>query len=82
VACRDFVEQVTDHLDDALAPADREAVDRHLAGCPDCARALAQWREVVVLTGRLADHHVDRLDPATRADLLAAFRARPPDPHS
>jgi len=78
VACKDFVEEITSYLDDAL-PVDRlRSIDAHLEVCADCARALAQWRRVIALTGRLDEDEVDRLDPATRAELLAAFQARPP----
>ena len=78
IACRDFVEEVTDYLDDALSPARLRSIDAHLQLCADCARTLAQWRQVMALTGRLDEDEVDRLDPATRDELLAAFRAEPP----
>ena len=57
----------------------RRRIDGHLVVCADCSRVLAQWREVVRLTGRLADDEVDRLDDNTRA-LLAAFRDHPRPP--
>ncbi len=38
---RGIRERLEDHLDGSLAPAEAEAVDRHLAGCPECAAALA-----------------------------------------
>jgi anti-sigma factor RsiW len=34
LACQQVVEMVTDYLEDALAPADRKRLERHLAGCP------------------------------------------------
>jgi anti-sigma factor RsiW len=77
VVCRDVVELVTAYLDDALTTAEREAVDRHLEACADCTRILGQWRTVIAMTGRLAEADVARLDEATRAELLAAFRAGP-----
>jgi anti-sigma factor RsiW len=76
-ACRDVVEQITAYLDGALSPGEVDAIDRHLELCPDCTRALAQWREVVALAGRLGEQDVDGLDDATRAALLEAFRSRP-----
>lgn len=74
--CSDFVELVTDYLDDALPTDRRTQVDEHLETCPGCRTVLAQWREVVRLTGRLADAdaEVDRVDADTRARLLATFR--------
>ena len=74
--CRDFVELVTDYLDEALPPGQRTQLDEHLETCSGCRTVLAQWREVVRLTGRLADTDVDRVDADTRAQLLATFRHR------
>lgn len=80
VDCIDVVERVTDYLDDALDADERRRIDQHLAECPDCARVLAQWRTVIALSGRLGGEAVDKVDPATRAELLAAFRDEPPTP--
>ena len=77
IACKDVVEEITDYLDGALPAKERRRIDAHLAQCPDCTRALAQWREVVALAGRLSEEDVDHLDAETRDRLLAAFRARP-----
>ena len=77
VDCVDVVERVTDYLDDALDDHERERIDQHLDECPDCARVLAQWRTVIALSGRLGEEAVDEVDPATREQLLAAFRADP-----
>ena len=70
---------MTDYLDDAVPAAERERIDQHLETCPDCTRVLAQWRTVITLSGRLADDAMAAVDPTTRAQLLAAFRAEPPD---
>ena len=78
--CRDFVEQVTDYLDGAVDGDARTRIEQHLAACGDCARVLAQWREVIRLAGRLGEGDVEGLAPATRDELLAAFRAQPPAP--
>jgi anti-sigma factor RsiW len=78
IACKDFVEEVAAYLDEALSPERLRRIDAHLQVCVDCARTLAQWRQVIALTGRLDEDEVDRLDPATREELLAAFRAQPP----
>jgi anti-sigma factor RsiW len=53
VVCRDLVEQLTQLLDGALPERTRRRVDAHLEGCADCTRAVAQWRDVVTLVGRL-----------------------------
>ena len=39
LVCRELVELVTDYLDDALPPALRVAVDRHLDDCDGCLNA-------------------------------------------
>jgi hypothetical protein len=43
---------------------------------------LAQWREVVRLTGRLDESAVDEIDPRARAALMATFRELRPEPES
>ena len=80
VVCRDWVEQVTDYLEGALSDEERARIDAHLEDCGDCARVLAQWREVIHLTGRLGDDEVAGLEPGTRGDLIAAFRDHPVAP--
>jgi anti-sigma factor RsiW len=74
IDCQDFVELVTDYLDEALPADERARIDRHLASCPGCAAALAQWRTVIGLAGRLADTDVEGIDPAVRSRLMEAFR--------
>jgi len=76
VPCNEFVELVTDYLDGALPDDLAARIDAHLAICPGCRSVLTQWREVVRLTGRLADTDVDRIDPDTRSRLTATFRRR------
>jgi anti-sigma factor RsiW len=74
--CNELVELVTDYLDGAL-PDDLVAqIDAHLATCPGCRRVVVQWREVIRLSGRLADFELGRVDPDTRTQLMAAFRRR------
>lgn len=74
--CDDLVEVVTDYLEGSLPPADRRLFEDHLATCAGCTTVVAQWRETIRQTGRLADADVESLDPATRTDLLTAFRRR------
>jgi anti-sigma factor RsiW len=73
--CEEFVELVTEYLEGELPDDDRARIERHLRGCDGCTRALAQWREVIRITGHLDDAEVDRLDDGVRADLMAAFVA-------
>ena len=69
--CQEVVEMVTDYLEEALSPADRRRLERHLAGCEHCTEYLAQMRETIRLTGRLAP---EDLSPAMRADLTELYR--------
>ncbi len=44
LTCREFVELVTDYLDGALPPADRERFDEHLDMCKGCREHLDQMQ--------------------------------------
>ena len=74
IDCQDFVELVTDYLDDALPVHERARIDRHLVTCPGCRAALAQWRTVIDMAGHLAETDVDRMDPVVRNRLMEVFR--------
>jgi anti-sigma factor RsiW len=71
LSCRQLVELITDYLEGALPPSDRERVDRHLAGCDGCTAYLEQMRTTIALTGRLREQD---LGDEARAALLRAFR--------
>jgi anti-sigma factor RsiW len=71
LSCSELVELVSDYLEGALAPADRERFEAHVAGCGHCAAYLRQMRETVVLLGALP---ADPLSRAAEDDLRAAFR--------
>jgi anti-sigma factor RsiW len=45
--CNEFVELVTDFLDDALDPDTRARFSRHLEGCPGCAPYIDQFRRAI-----------------------------------
>jgi predicted anti-sigma-YlaC factor YlaD len=72
--CRQFVEQVTAHLERALTPAEEQAFVDHLADCDGCERYLDQIRRT---TRALETLPADALTPESRATLLDTFRARP-----
>jgi anti-sigma factor RsiW len=73
--CDHFVELVTDYLDGAVSDDERARIERHLRGCDGCTRVLAQWREVIRISGHLAETDVARLDDGVRGELMAAFVA-------
>jgi anti-sigma factor RsiW len=57
VVCRQLVELVTDFLDGELAPADRAAVEAHLARCEHCTSYLEQVRRMLELSAALPSTH-------------------------
>ena len=70
LACQELVELVTDYLEDVLAPAERDALERHLAECRFCRAYLEQMRLTIELAG------MPELAPPSppSEELLAAFR--------
>jgi anti-sigma factor RsiW len=46
LACREFVELVTDYLDDALPPEQRARFEAHMDGCDGCTGYLEDIRMV------------------------------------
>jgi anti-sigma factor RsiW len=72
--CKELVQLITAYLDDALPAAVRADVDEHLGGCEGCRAALAQWRTVIGLAGRLTPADVDTTDELTRDRLLSLCR--------
>lgn len=71
--CSELVELLTAYVDGTLPEPARAAFDEHLAGCPGCRAALAQWRTVIDLVGRLRPADVANLDDYTRDRLLATL---------
>ncbi|MFB3738731.1 MAG: anti-sigma factor [Candidatus Velamenicoccus archaeovorus] len=71
LTCRELVELVTDYLEGALSPRDRDRFERHLAGCRDCRAHLAQMRRTLTTLGTIPEGSVP---PHTRDVLLRAFR--------
>lgn len=71
LVCREVVELVSDYLEGALDPAERERFERHLAGCDGCSAYLEQMRGTLRVAGSLSPEDVD---PAMRERLIAAFR--------
>ena len=71
MTCREFVELVTDYLEERLAPSDRERFEAHLAACPGCQAYVDQMRAILKGLGRIPE---ESLSPAARDELLHAFR--------
>jgi len=72
LACREFVELVTDYLERTLTPGQRARFDEHLAACDGCHEYLRQVEATVRTLGDGAA--LPPPDPHTREKLLVAFR--------
>ena len=71
LVCRDAVALMTDYLDGALAPSDRDRLEGHLATCPHCSKYLAQIRVTIVAAGRVQP---DDLSEEALDDLVGLYR--------
>jgi len=71
VACREFVELVTEHLEGTLSPHLEQAIASHLELCDPCVEYLDQMRGTV---GLLRTLPTESLPPVTRNQLLAVFQ--------
>ncbi len=56
--CNEFVEVVTDYLEEALVRTERLRVDAHLAGCDGCEAYLEQMQRTVEILRRLASRDI------------------------
>lgn len=71
LVCRQAVELVTDYLEGALSPPERERLEGHLASCPHCTEYLAQLRRTLDVLGRIEP---EVLEPAVQDELVALYR--------
>jgi anti-sigma factor RsiW len=71
LTCRDGVERLMDYLEGMLAPAERAAIDLHVAGCPRC----VAFVESYVRTPRIVRAATAATLPAERATALRRFLA-------
>jgi anti-sigma factor RsiW len=49
MTCQELVELVTDYLEDALTPEERERFEAHLDDCPGCRAYVEQMRVTIRL---------------------------------
>jgi anti-sigma factor RsiW len=71
LTCKELVELVTDYLDGSLSRRERKAFEKHIDGCTNCRRYVAQFKETIRLTGTLREQDI----PAEAAEeLLALFK--------
>src|SRR4051794_2753955 len=70
VACREFVELVTEHLEGTLSPDLDQAIAAHLDLCDPCVEYLDQMRGTVTLLGTLP---TQSLPPVVRDELVEIY---------
>lgn len=68
--CAEFVERVTDYLEDSLQVDDRARLEEHLGECTACQLYLGQLRQTLTLAGQLVQ---DDVSPAMHDELLTVF---------
>ncbi len=71
MACQELVEVITDYLEGTLNSQDVRRLEAHMATCAPCMAYIEQIRQSIRLVGHLSGRE---LDPATRAQLVDAFR--------
>jgi anti-sigma factor RsiW len=71
MTCRELVEVLTDYLEGALAPRDRQRLEQHLDECRYCAEYVEQMRLTIDSLGGISE---ESIPPQKREELLAAFR--------
>ena len=71
LTCKEVVEMVSDYLEGALSPEDRERFETHLSACEGCTSYIEQMRETIRLTGMLTEEQVP---VEQRERLRQAFR--------
>jgi predicted anti-sigma-YlaC factor YlaD len=71
LTCQELVELVTEYLEDALSPVDRDRFDEHIAQCPMCRTHLGQLRITLRELGELRERDID---PEVLGEMQALFR--------
>lgn len=71
LSCKELVELVTEYLDSALSPSERQRFEAHLAGCRGCRTYIAQLRQTIQAVGQLTEASIPE---KTKQDLLETFR--------
>lgn len=57
LTCKEFVEVLTDYLEDALDPAERAEIERHIVICRGCSNYIEQMRSTISLLGRVGEEY-------------------------
>lgn len=70
--CERLVAAITEYLEGAMGPEDRERLEMHLSFCPPCQVYLDQMKVTIAATGRLRASDVSA---EAEAVLMALFHA-------
>ena len=73
-ACIEFVELITDYLDDAVDDVTRERIQDHLRLCEGCRNYVGEVQATIATMGRVGDAEASEPSEPVRAGLIAAFR--------
>jgi anti-sigma factor RsiW len=73
VTCRDIADFLLAYVDGGLSPAARDAVDAHLAVCPDCVAYLREYLQTIAAApdAFADDDVVDVPEPLVQAILAS-----------
>ena len=74
LTCKEFVEVLTDYLEDVLDPAERAEIERHIVICRGCSNYIEQMRRTIDLLGRVPDVDDEQPSPVQTKELLGLFR--------
>lgn len=69
--CQELIELLTAYLEGTMMPASQMRFEQHLARCEGCTHYLAELHKTMKVAGTLTE---ERISPAAKAQLLAAFR--------
>ena len=75
LVCRQAVELMSNYLEGALSPSERERFERHLAGCPHCSEYLAQLRATIDALGLVEPDDLPAEAVDELVDLYRRWRA-------
>jgi anti-sigma factor (TIGR02949 family) len=70
--CQEMIEVVTNYLDSAMPPDERERFERHLSYCAGCSTYVEQMRETIRQAGMTPRE--EALSPELREEIVARFR--------
>jgi anti-sigma factor RsiW len=70
ITCQEFVEMVTDYMENVLLPETKAQFEKHADNCPGCDTYLNQMRQTIAILHKIADEPVSA---DTRQRLLQAF---------